>query len=275
MPSPTRTSSTRLVFVPRGTTERAAFYAAVARADARGVETLLIAARALSDRGTRAFALDVLLARYAELDPAEAVAAAKELDVPAASLAPLYHAWVKSSPAAALASLGALDDPKKMQVATGLLALVSDDDALVARVIAVLPAQSRALYVSALGELARTSPAEALARASKIADAAQRKDAVNRVLSTWAQSDPRAVVDYLSGLDVEARRDAVRSGVWQQIAMAAPELALDRAETLPEDLRRASEPQRFRRLRSAIRRRLSLGSRNCLAVPSGATACCR
>ena len=157
--------------------------------------------------------------------------------MPAASLASLYHAWVKSSPAAALASLGALDDPRKMQVATGLLALVSGDDALVARVIAVLPAQSRALYVSALGELARTSPAEALARASKIGDAAQRKDAVNRVLSTWAQSDPRAVVDYLSGLDIEALRDAVRSGVWQQIAMAAPELALDRAETLPEDLR--------------------------------------
>ena len=117
---------------------------------------------------SRAFALDVLLARYAELDPSEAVAAAKELDVPAASLVPLYRAWLTSSPAAALASLGALEDPKKMEVATGLLALVSDDDALVARVIAVLPAQSRALYANALGELARTSPAEALARAQKI-----------------------------------------------------------------------------------------------------------
>ena len=54
--------------------------------------------------------------------------------MPAASLAPLYHAWVKASRTAALASLGALDDPKKMQVASGLLALVGDDDGLVARV---------------------------------------------------------------------------------------------------------------------------------------------
>jgi hypothetical protein len=227
---------------PRSTAVRAAFYAAVARADARGVETLLIAARALSDRETRAFALDVLLARYAELDPSEAVAAAKELDVPTASLVPLYHAWLDTSSSAALASLGAIEDPKKMEVATGLLALVSDDDQLVARISALLPPQtSRALYANALGQLARTSPAEALARARKIADSAQRKDAVNRVLSMWAMSDPRAVADYLAGLDAEGRRDAAQSGVWYQIAAAAPELALERADTLPENIRTGAQ----------------------------------
>jgi hypothetical protein len=223
---------------PLSTAVRAAFYAAVARADARGIETLLIAARALSDRETRAFALDVLLARYAELDPSEAVAAAKELDVPAASLVPLYHAWLATASSAALASLGAIEDPKKMEVATGLLALVSDDDQLVARISALLPPlTSRALYVNALGQLARTSPVEALARARKIADTAQRKEAVNRVLSMWAMSDPRTVADYLAGLDAEGRRDAAQNGVWFRIASAAPELALERAETLPEDLR--------------------------------------
>ena len=156
-------------------------------------------ARAFGSR-RRAFALDVLLARYAELDPSEAVAAAKELDVPAASLASLYHAWVTSSPAAALASLGALEDPKKTEVATGLLALVSDDDALVARVIAVLPAQSRALYASALGELARTSPAEALARAGKIARRRAAQGCRESRAVYVGRSDPRAVVDYLAGL---------------------------------------------------------------------------
>jgi hypothetical protein len=224
---------------PRGTAQRAAFYAAVARADARGVETLLIAARSLLDRDTRVFALDVLLARYAEIDPSEAVAAAKELDVPAASLVPLYRAWLtSSSSSAALASLGAIEDRKKMEVATSLLALVSDDDQLVARIVALVPPQtSRALYANALGQLARTSPAEALARAQKITDPAQRKEAVNRVLSMWAFADPRAVADYLAGLDAEGRRDAAQRGVWQQIASAAPELALDRADSLPEDIR--------------------------------------
>jgi hypothetical protein len=227
---------------PRSTAERAAFYAAVARADARGIETLLIAARSLSDRETRAFALDVLLARYAELDPSEAVAAAKELEVPAASLVPLYHAWLESSQSAALASLGTIGDPKKMEVVTSLLALVSDDDQLVAQISALLPPQaSKALYASALGQLARTSPAEALARVRKIPDAAQRKEAMNRVLSMWATSDPRAVADYLGGLDDEARSQAARSGVWDQIAIAAPELALERAGALPEDVRAAAQ----------------------------------
>jgi hypothetical protein len=119
-----------------------------------------------------------------------------------------------------------------------LLALVSDDDQLVARITALLPPEtSRALYANALVQLARTSPAEALARARKIADLAQRKDAVNRVLSMWATSDPRAVADYLAGLDAEGQRDAAQSSVWYQIAGAAPELALERADTLPENVR--------------------------------------
>jgi hypothetical protein len=223
---------------PRGTAERAAFYAAVARADARGIETLLIGARAISDRHARLFALDVLLARYAELDASEAVAAAKELDLPAESLVPLYQAWLKSSPSAALASLGALEDPKKVRVATGVLAFVSDDDALVAQLLAALPAQTaNQVYLGSLAQLAQTSPAEALAHARKIADSTRRREAVNRVLFAWAQSDPRAVADYLEGLDAEEGRGAARTGVWTQIATAAPDLALERVATLPEDLR--------------------------------------
>jgi hypothetical protein len=225
---------------PRGTAERAAFYATVARSDARGIETLLIAARALSDREAHAFALDVLLGRYAELDPSEAVAAAKELGVPAASLAPLYHAWVKVSASAALASLGALDTPKRMEVASGVLALASDDDGLVARIVALLPPEmSRGIYASALGQLARTSPTEALARAKKVTDSGERRDAVNRVLSAWVQADPRAVADYLAGLEPDERHDANQAGVWYQIAQAAPELALDRVDSLSQDVRTA------------------------------------
>ena len=125
-----------------------------------------------------------------------------------------------------------------MDVAGALLALVSDDDRLVARVIEIVPAQqAKMLYASSLAQLARTSPSEALSRARKIEDSIQRKEAVSRVLSAWAQSDPRAVADYLAGLDVDARREAAQSGVWYPIAGAAPELALERADTLPEQIR--------------------------------------
>src|SRR5262249_47468679 len=113
-----------------------------------------------------------------------------------------------------------------------------DDDALATRIVALLPAESsRGAYANSLAQLARTSPAEALARAKKITDSTERGNAVNRVLATWAQSDPRAVADYLAGLDAEARRAPVQGGVWYQIAQAAPEIVFDRADLLPEDVR--------------------------------------
>src|SRR5262249_28686924 len=110
--------------------------------------------------------------------------------------------------------------------------------ALATRIVALLPPEtSRGIYANSLAQLARTSPADALERAKKIADSNERRDAVTRVLVTWALSDPRAVADYLAGLDADARRAAVQGGVWYQIAQAAPELAFERADLLPDDVR--------------------------------------
>ncbi len=229
-----------LALRPFGTAERAALYAAASRADVRGLETLLIPARELTDQAARAFALDVLFARYAELDPDQAVAAAEETGLPAAQLAPLYRAWLHAAPAAALAALASLDGTKAQRIVVGLVPLVADDAALIDRILSAVPAAAAGpAMAESLARLAEGSPADALARARTIADPNARMAAVYRVLSSWAQRDPRAVVDYLASLDPPSRREV--SGVWMQIASSAPDLALAHVDAIAAEQRPAVE----------------------------------
>ena len=222
----------------QSTAQRAALYAAAARADARGVKSMLTQAAAFTDPAARAFALDVLIARYAELDVGGAAAAATQLEVSAATQTALYHAWLKSSPTAALAALSKLDDAKAALIAPGLIALVGNDEALADQVIGALPARlAESLVWAAVFRIAQDSPADAMKRAESISDPAARARAVSQVLSVWAQRDPRAALDYADKLPRSAQRDAFNTGMWQQIATAEPELLLDRIDTLPAEQR--------------------------------------
>jgi hypothetical protein len=139
---------------PAGTAERAAFYSAAARADVDALETLLSQAAALRDRSTRAFALDALLTRHAELDPSGAIAAAERLKMPPASIATLYHSWLKSAPTAALDALEELDDADARAVAPGLFALVGDVELL------MNPRDGSQSFPPAIADFARRAIAE-------------------------------------------------------------------------------------------------------------------
>ena len=223
---------------PTGTTQRAAFYAEVARADVRSLKALLDRAAELKDPATKSFALDVLLTRYAELDPGGAVAAASKLGPSAPNPVPLYQAWLRSSPAAALAAIGKLDESQASMIVPGLLARIENDQELVNEILAAAPRPVADRYVaSSLMRLAQDSPREALERAQGISNPGVRTDAVNGVLRTWASRDPRAFLDYVATLDDAAQRNAVNAGSWYQIASSEPELALDRADLFPPELR--------------------------------------
>ena len=67
--------------------------------------------RAAPPSPARDFELGALLGRYAELDPARAVAVGRASRVPAATLAPAYAAWAARAPEAALEALRQIDDP--------------------------------------------------------------------------------------------------------------------------------------------------------------------
>jgi hypothetical protein len=172
---------------PTGTSQRAAFYTEAARADVHTLKPLIESAAELKDAATRSFALDVLLTRYAELDPGGAIAAASKLRPPAPDPVPLYQAWLRSSPAAALAAIAKLDQREASSIIPGLLPRVESDRELVAEILAAAPRPIADSYVaSSIVRLAQDSPNEAIERAKEIADPLVRTDAVNGVLRTWA-----------------------------------------------------------------------------------------
>ncbi|HET7132397.1 MAG TPA: hypothetical protein VFJ95_09110, partial [Gammaproteobacteria bacterium] len=72
------------------TAERAAFYRRAADASRADLDAYLAEVRAAPPSPTRDFELGALLGRYAELDPARAVAVGRASQVPAATLAPAY-----------------------------------------------------------------------------------------------------------------------------------------------------------------------------------------
>ncbi len=223
---------------PQSTAARAALYTAAAQADVDGVKALLERAGTLRDPGAHAFALDVLISRYAELDIGGAVAAAEKAGMPPHLRAPLYQKWIKASPDAALVSLRALDERDAAIIAPSVFAAAEGDETLVTKILAALPGGAGDWYVaSSLVRLARDSPREALARAEMLSTPGARIDAVNRVLQIWSAVDPRAVLDYVAALDAGARKALPSGGFWYQLASKQPELVLDRGDVVPADLR--------------------------------------
>src|SRR5688572_8328183 len=88
------------------TTERAALYALAAEADRATLDSLVTQVAALPKLASRALALELLLTRYGELDAPAAAALARELELEAAVVAPLFTTWARRDANAALRALG-------------------------------------------------------------------------------------------------------------------------------------------------------------------------
>jgi hypothetical protein len=233
---------------PAGTVQRAALYVAAARADAREIQTLLAQAAALDrDNAARAFALDVLLTRYAELDAGAAVAAASDLDVATPTRNSLYRAWLESSPTAALSAIsdlngGKADDLwKQVAVAAPAVALDRLDAA---------PAQLRdELAQTALQELAKRDPQAAIDWLDKAPRGAKRQSLVRAVAWGFAQHDADGALAWARSLqpgEPFAMASAI-AGIGEANPMHALDLA---AETLaPLERMRTTEQIVFRAIR--------------------------
>jgi len=119
------------------TAARAELYRVAATANARELTAMIRSAAAQKPSAARTFALDVLLARYAEMDPEAAIAAAAGLE--AELRAPLHAAWAVTDPAAALNALADLDDPVAARaIAVALVPVLGDDERALRQVAAAV-----------------------------------------------------------------------------------------------------------------------------------------
>ena len=176
------------------TADRADLYRKAAAADAPELAALIRTAAQRPPGVERTFALNVLLARYAELDPKAAVAAAAGFD--AELRAPLYAAWAVADPASALAALADVDDRAAARtIAAALVPALGGDDHALREVAAAVPfGVESSVYADALTARADATPAIAFHQAMALTDLAARSQALEGIAQRWVLLDPRAAL---------------------------------------------------------------------------------
>jgi hypothetical protein len=247
--------------------ERAALLRLAAQADRATLQSLAAQVAALPALPGRALALEVLLARYAELDAPAAARFAREIDAPDAALEPLFSTWAQRDPSAALRALGDFDPRTAMTLAVVVLEVLGNDDLGLARVVGAVPqidadrlraagaiAKADRDPEAALADVALVAPSKraqavskimaawverdiygALAHLDLMTDDAFRGEVRNALLREWAAVDPDATLRYMLELDPDAQREALAAGM-QVFALIDPERALAAAATVPGEL---------------------------------------
>lgn len=250
------------------TADRAALLELAAEADRWTLEALAAQAAVLPNLKGRHLALEVLFTRYAELDPAAALAFAQTLELPAAELIPLICAWARHDARGALRALGELDAATALTLGVALLEVLGNDGLGIARVLGAAPhVDADRFRIDAAIAKAATHPAEALedvlllppskaqtsleriaaiwassdvhgalAGADRIGDDRLRNEFKAAVMRSWAYTDPEALVAYALELAPEERDEALRSGALQAFAFIDPKRALAAADGMPGQL---------------------------------------
>jgi hypothetical protein len=204
-----------------GIAERADIYRAAAQANGADIVTLLKAAADQPPSPERSFRLGVVLARYAEVDTENAIAAARSVGAGADVMATLYAQWAGKDPAGALAALGAIDDPAAAtKIGLALLTQLGGDDYAVRQIAASLPrAAERTFLVGAVAAIAATDPAAALAQALALNQSGLSGMALQRLAAVLVEQDPRAALARADAIDDTDLRASLQGSLFREWAL--------------------------------------------------------
>jgi hypothetical protein len=256
-----------LIAAPGSDAERAARDQLAALHDGVQLESLVqeVVAFFRAAPGRRA-ALEVLLSRYAQLNPGAAIRVAHGFGLEPELRAPLYEQWAQARPRTAPDDLRAVEDPTlALEIALELLRVVGNDERGIARIVTALPTLDQQQFrIEAIVARAGSDPStafedaleltsstrsavlervatiwathnvhEALRRAALIADAETSALFRSALLREWALTAPDAMLSYISDLDPATQREALATGGWQAFAEMDPIRALEVTERLP------------------------------------------
>ena len=184
-----------------GIAERADIYRAAGRANGADIVSLLEAAAGLPPSPERSFKLGVLLARYAEIDAENAIAAARSVGASNDVVATLFAQWATKNPAAALAALGG-------------------DDYAVRQIAAALPKRAARMFlVGAVAAVAATDPAGALAQALALNESGLSGPALQRLAAVLVEQDPRAAVARADAINDPDLRVSLQGSLFREWAL--------------------------------------------------------
>jgi hypothetical protein len=234
-PAPHTSDFLELVMGSIDTTERAALYRLAAQADRATLEASLKQVAALPKLASRATALELLLSRYGEIDPAAAAALARELALEATVVAPMFESWARRDASAALRALGATPEPTATQIGIALLRVVGNDDLGIIRVLGAAPQiNADGFRVEAAVAKAATAP-EAAVEDALLLSPSRRATALARIAGVWVKNDAHGAIAHVDYIDDVELKNAFNGALLRDWAAYDPEAMLAYIVDLPPD----------------------------------------
>ena len=227
-PSATPRSLSEIARLAGDFEQTAALYQLLRRADAATLDRLLVEADALdAARDVRA-KKSIILARYAELDPAAAVTAAMATaGSDDALVRAVFAAWGKYDHAAALDHARGLPEPQRRYAAVATLGaaagLDADEKLEVAESFSVLETFVRMQAQESALDDPVAAWRDAIATYGQSPDETGR-EALWRIAQRWADSDPRSAVAAVAALPASTQRRSWLSSLvqhWARLDLAS------------------------------------------------------
>jgi hypothetical protein len=217
-----------------------AAYRAAAATDPADLGRALETAASAPWSPARDVEIDALLARLADLAPAEAPGLARSLGLGRRFVAETYVLWARTDPDAAIDGLAAIEGrAARHDVALALLDVIGDDGAGVDAVAAGLPEKERGPFRAEwIAARAEQDPYGAFREAASLTDTSLAGQALEQVAIAWAAQDPAGAIAqgdllpgrlrsrYLANVVREwAHLDAPGYLSWLQSAVSPPDEA--------------------------------------------------
>lgn len=212
--------------------QTAALYALIRRTDSDELERLIAEADSVPGASDRRAALSILYGRYADLDPAAALAflEGRGGSYGNLELRSIFHAWARKDLASAVEAAGTLEG--EMRTVAGAAILTSRDDISgaarrdIAQQLDIEDVLSRIAMQQSLDEVDR-DPLAAWREALAAGGGVQQHQRLGRIAQGWARDDPMAAMDAAMALPQGNLRIQLQRQILYQWSRQNPRAAVD------------------------------------------------
>jgi hypothetical protein len=216
--------------------------------------------------------IDALLARLAELAPAQAADLARSLGLETRFVADVYRYWFSVDAAAAAAALNDIDAVSvRRSVALAMLQHAGNDNSDLETIALALPeAEKAALRVDWFARRAESDPIGALREAQFLTDEDLRRRVLDKVALAWAAQDPQSALAQANTLPENLQQSFRLSVIreWGRLDGAGFLAYLETAVRPPQEmtvgfqLLAASDPERLLAIADGLSGNLQLAAKS-------------
>lgn len=228
-----------ILSLPSLFSQQEALYAIAGRADKIQLQKLIKEAASVADTQQRAILLQILVARFTEVDPQTAANIALDVyqNKSYALLPQVYQHWAKLDLDAAINSANKIKDAYQQQTAAqGILTAISVNDVElrteISKTLGIETTEDQ--YASyALVEKAAQAPEAAMQEAMLMVKGYERDSALQGIAETWALQDPQLAYAYVERISDNRLRLLLIESVLNRWAETDPKAAYEVMLSLP------------------------------------------